>query len=58
MKNDQIAKLICYGVGCAFALYIIWTFLPYIVLFLALCGAWHLFQECKKNDRNRGGRCR
>jgi len=58
MKQQQIAKLLCQAVGCVLALYILWMIFPYIVMFLALCGAWHLYQEYQRNNRNGGGRCR
>ena len=39
------------AVGCVIAYYILMWLLPYIVLFLALCGAWYLFQEYERNNR-------
>ena len=41
-------KLIGYAVGILIALLILQALLPYLVVFLALCGAWHLFQEHSK----------
>jgi hypothetical protein len=51
MEKDQIAKLICIAVGCVIAFYVLMWLLPYIELFLALCGAWYLFQEYERNNR-------
>ena len=53
--KDQTAKIICFVVGAVIAIYIFLTLLPYLVIFLALCGAWYLFQEYegKNNRRNR-----
>ena len=53
--KDQAAKIICFVVGAVVAIYIFLTLLPYLVIFLALCGAWYLFQEYegKNNRRNR-----
>ena len=50
--QDQTAKLICFAVGALFAIYVFLRLLPYLVLFLALCGVWYLFQEYERNNRN------
>ena len=53
-SKDQIAKHICFAAGTLFSIYILIRLLPYLVMFLALCGAWHLLQEYeRKNRRNR-----
>ena len=52
-QKDQIAKLVCIAVGCVIAFYVFMWFLPYIEMFLAICGAWYLWQEYQKNNRRR-----
>jgi hypothetical protein len=49
--EQQIAKIIGIGVGCVIAYYVLMWVLPYIVTFLALCGAWYLWQEYERNNR-------
>ena len=49
--QDQIAKFICIAVGCVTSFYVLMWMLPYIELFLALCGAWYLWQEYERNNR-------
>jgi uncharacterized BrkB/YihY/UPF0761 family membrane protein len=49
--KDQIAKFIGIAVGCVIAFYVLMSLLPYIELFLALCGAWYLYQEYERNNR-------
>jgi hypothetical protein len=49
--QDHIAKFIGIAVGGVIALYVLMWFLPYIELFLALCGAWYLYQEYERNNR-------
>jgi hypothetical protein len=50
MENDNIAKIIGWGIVCLIAYYLF----PYIELFLALCGGWYLWQEYERsNQRNR-----
>ena len=39
------------AIGCVIAFYILMWLLPYIELFLALCGAWYLYQEYERNNR-------
>jgi hypothetical protein len=62
--TDNTNKLICQAVACVITVYVLWLFLPYIVLFLAVCGAWYLYQEHNRNNRgggcggNKGGKCR
>jgi len=51
MEKDQIAKIICFVVGCVIACYVILWLLPYIEMFLALCGAYYLLQEYTRNNR-------
>jgi hypothetical protein len=45
---EDTVKIICYGLVVIAALYVIMAILPYLVVFLALCGAWYLFQEYNK----------
>ncbi len=49
--NEQIAKIIGIGIGCVIAFYVLMWMLPYIELFLALCGGWYLWQEHERNNR-------
>ncbi len=48
----QIAKFIGIAVGCVIALYVLMWLLPYVELFLALCGAWYLYREYERNNRH------
>ena len=50
-KHDPIIKLISFALGCVIVFYIFMWMLPYIELFLALCGAWYLWQEYERNNR-------
>jgi len=52
MEKDQTAKNICFAVAALVAIYVFFALLPYLVIFLALCGAWHLYQEHEKSKRN------
>ena len=52
--EQQIAKIISIGVGCVIAYYVLLWVLPYLVVFLALCGAWYLWQEYERNNRRNG----
>jgi len=49
--NDKTVEIICWACGGLIALWILMTVLPYLVLFLALCGAWHLYQEFQRDNR-------
>ncbi len=44
-------KVIAYAIGAIFLIYIIMLIFPYLVAFLALCGAWYLYQEYEKSNR-------
>ena len=46
-------KILCYGIGCVVAVYILVLILPYLVIGLALVGAWHLVEEYNKNKKRR-----
>lgn len=48
---DNTIKLIAYALAALIAMYVLTTILPYIVMFLALCGAYHLWQEYHKPKR-------
>ena len=43
--QDHIAKFICIAVGCVVAFYVLIGLLPYIEMFLALCGAWYCIRN-------------
>lgn len=51
-NNEWIAKVICVGIGCVAAYYVLMWLLPYIVILLALCGAWYLWQEYERRNRH------
>ena len=50
--KDQTAKIICFGVGTVIGIWVFLQLLPYLVIFLAMCGAWYLFQEHERSKRN------
>ena len=47
----ETGKIICYAIAAIFFLYAISILLPYLVVFLALCGTWYLYQEFQRNNR-------
>jgi uncharacterized membrane protein YccC len=49
--QGQIAKFIGIAIGCVIAFYVLVWLLPYIELFLTLCGAWYWYQEYERNNR-------
>jgi hypothetical protein len=49
--KDQIAKFICYGIGCLFAYWIFMWLLPYIALFFALYAFGLLVLANNQNNR-------
>ena len=49
--EQQIIKIICFCVGCVIAFYVLMWVVPYLVIFLALCGAWYLWQEYQRDKR-------
>jgi uncharacterized BrkB/YihY/UPF0761 family membrane protein len=51
--QDQIAKFICYAIGCLIAYYILMALLPYVIAFFAILGAGYVFHEYQKNNRRR-----
>lgn len=51
MRKSDTVELICWAVGCVIGLLILMHILPYIILFLALCGAYYLWQEFDKPKR-------
>jgi hypothetical protein len=52
--KDQIAKTICYAVGCYIAYLVLMWLLPYLVMCFAIVGAAYLFREYQRNKwRNR-----
>jgi uncharacterized BrkB/YihY/UPF0761 family membrane protein len=50
-EKEQLAKIVCYGLGCLIAYYILISLLPYIVAFLALIGAATIYSEYNKGKR-------
>ena len=52
MNEQQIFKIFGIAIGCIAGYYVFMTLLPYIELFLAICGAWFLLQEYESNNRN------
>jgi hypothetical protein len=46
-------KLICYALGGILAVYVLILLLPYIIIGLAVCGAWHLIVEYNKNKKRK-----
>ena len=52
-QQDQIAKIICYAIGCLVAYYVLMALLPYVIAFLAILGAGYLYNEYQKNNRPR-----
>ena len=42
---EDTVKIIGYSLGIVVAMHGIMAVLPYLLAFLALCGAWYLFQE-------------
>ena len=50
--KDQTAKIICFGVGTVIGIWVFLQLLPYLVIFLAMCGAWYLFQEHERSKRH------
>ncbi len=49
--KDQLAKIICYGIGCLVAYWILLWLLPYIALAFALYAFGYLFLESNRNNR-------
>jgi uncharacterized BrkB/YihY/UPF0761 family membrane protein len=52
-QQDQIAKFICYAIGCLIAYYVLMALLPYVIAFFAILGVGYLYNECQKNNRRR-----
>lgn len=50
-EKDQIAKIVCFGIGCLIAYYVLLALLPFIELFLALIGAAVIYCQYQKNNR-------
>jgi hypothetical protein len=46
-------KLISYLIAGVVGYYIAIAILPYVVLFLAAYGGWHLYQEYQKNRKRK-----
>ncbi len=51
MRRNDTVEIICWAVGCLIGLLILMKLLPYIILFLALCGAYYLYEEYCRNNR-------
>ena len=45
MNNDTTAKIICWTIHAIVAIYRFIPLLPFLLMFLALCGAWRLWQQ-------------
>jgi hypothetical protein len=50
-SKDQLTKIMSFAIGAIVAIYVVLKVLPYLVMFLALCGAWYLYQEYERNNR-------
>jgi hypothetical protein len=50
-NKDQMAKIICYGIGCLIAYWVLMWLLPYIAFFFALYAFGYLILESKRNNR-------
>ena len=50
--SDQIAKIVCFALGCFVAYQIFLWLLPYLAVCLALYGAGHLYLEHLKDKSN------
>jgi hypothetical protein len=53
MDKNYTAKAVCFVVGCLIAVYVLISLLPYLIMFLAAVGAWHLFEEYQRNQRKK-----
>ena len=49
--KDQMAKIICCGIGCIFAYWLLMWLLPYIALAFALYAFGYLIFESNRNNR-------
>ena len=45
MDKFKTPEIICFAIGGIVVLYILMTALPYIIVFLAICGAWSLWEK-------------
>ena len=45
LNNDTTAEVICWAIHATVAIYNFNPLLPYPLMFLALRGAWHLWQQ-------------
>jgi uncharacterized BrkB/YihY/UPF0761 family membrane protein len=52
MDQDQIVKIICYGIGCVIAYYLLMALAPYLVLGFALYAFGYLIMQTR-NDRSK-----
>ncbi len=53
MDRNQTARLICFAIAAIIGVHIFMALLPYLVKFLAFCGAYYLWQEYEKNKKGR-----
>ncbi len=51
MRKNDTAEIICWAIGCGVGLLILMHILPYIILFLALVGAYYLYEQYSGNNR-------
>ncbi len=53
MDKDQIAKIVCYGIGCIIVYYIFLWVLPYVALGFALYAFGYLVLENHRKNRRK-----
>ena len=53
MDKDQIAKIVCYGLGCVMAYYLLLAVAPYLALGFALYAFGYLVMQRNRNNRRR-----
>jgi hypothetical protein len=51
--REQLAKIICYGLGIAIAYHLLVWLFHYIIAFLAILGVGYLYLQYLKNNRRR-----
>ena len=52
-RNDKdfMAKVVCYGLGCVIAYYVLMWLMPYLALGFVLYAFGYLVMESKRNNR-------
>ena len=57
MDKDQIAKIVCYGLGCVIAYYVLMWLLPYLAIGFALYAfGWLVIENGRDKSKNRRNR--